>query len=193
MLTYGTELRENGGALLPRLNPWVSLEGVRPFTENVMGKRLCGNPSPEERFWFHVNKDGPVPAHRPEIGPCWVWTGSVDANGRGRFGWRGRNATTSRIAWLLEHGVMPALFVCHHCDNRACVRASHMFTGTSRDNQLDMWKKGRGNSKLKPDQIREIRARSKRGEPIRSLAITYGIKPCSAYKIVTGQTWRFIL
>jgi hypothetical protein len=27
----------------------------------------------EERFWEKVDKNGPVPAHRPELGPCWVW------------------------------------------------------------------------------------------------------------------------
>jgi hypothetical protein len=25
-----------------------------------------------ERFWVKVNKDGPVPVHCPELGPCWV-------------------------------------------------------------------------------------------------------------------------
>ena len=37
--------------------------------------------SPDERkcrFYENVNKDGPVPAHRPDLGPCWVWTGPVD-------------------------------------------------------------------------------------------------------------------
>lgn len=35
------------------------------------------NPPLEERFWAKVNKDGPIPEHRPELGPCWVWTGSL--------------------------------------------------------------------------------------------------------------------
>ena len=25
-----------------------------------------------ERFWAKVNKDGPVPEHRPDLGPCWI-------------------------------------------------------------------------------------------------------------------------
>src|SRR5208282_3495744 len=29
----------------------------------------------ERRFWAHVDKNGPVPPHRPALGPCWVWTG----------------------------------------------------------------------------------------------------------------------
>jgi hypothetical protein len=27
-----------------------------------------------ERFWSKVDRNGPVPEHRPELGPCWVWT-----------------------------------------------------------------------------------------------------------------------
>jgi hypothetical protein len=40
---------------------------------------------PTEAFWFKVNKEGPVPAHRPELGPCWLWTGAHHKDGRGLF------------------------------------------------------------------------------------------------------------
>ncbi len=26
-----------------------------------------------ERFWEKVNKGGPVPEHRLDLGPCWLW------------------------------------------------------------------------------------------------------------------------
>lgn len=35
-------------------------------------------------FWSRVNKHGPVNAYRPELGPCWLWTG-YQFKGRGRF------------------------------------------------------------------------------------------------------------
>ena len=38
------------------------------------------------RFWAKVNKDGPIPAHHPELGPCWIWTAATDPKGYGRFG-----------------------------------------------------------------------------------------------------------
>lgn len=30
----------------------------------------------EQRFWAKVDKNGPVV--RPELGPCWIWTGNRD-------------------------------------------------------------------------------------------------------------------
>src|SRR5437870_1060081 len=41
--------------------------------------------SPHDRFWEKVDKNGPAPPHRPEIGPCWLWTGWVKKNGYGGF------------------------------------------------------------------------------------------------------------
>ena len=32
-------------------------------------------------FWQRINRDGPVPAQRPELGQCWLWTGG--GNGQG--------------------------------------------------------------------------------------------------------------
>ena len=34
--------------------------------------------------------------------------------------------------------------ICHHCDNRICVRPKHLFLGTAKDNAQDREKKGRG-------------------------------------------------
>lgn len=50
----------------------------------------------EERFWSKVDRNGPVPEHRPDLGPCWLWTAYVDAHGYGVFsvpvGENGRHA-----------------------------------------------------------------------------------------------------
>ena len=40
--------------------------------------------TPEQRFWAKVNKNGPVPAAKPELGPCWAWK-PAKAGGYGRF------------------------------------------------------------------------------------------------------------
>jgi hypothetical protein len=88
----------------------------------------------EPRFWIKARiGDG-----------CWEWQGSRSTQGYGRFGVRGRNRQAHRVAYELWHGVSPGeLFVCHHCDNTRCIRPSHLFIGTQKDNVRDMIEKGR--------------------------------------------------
>jgi hypothetical protein len=96
--------------------------------------------SAEERFWEKVDKNGPTPAHCPELGPCWVWTAGKSRYGYGRFNVQGKN----ELAHHFLHPQVPAgLFVLHRCDNRPCVRPSHHWYGTQKDNMQDMCAKGR--------------------------------------------------
>jgi hypothetical protein len=104
---------------------------------------------PADRFWPKVNKSGPVPAHVPHLGPCWIWLGAIDpAFGYGKFGMGGRGYSpwnTHRAAWFLTFGEIPAgMNVLHKCDNPPCVNPAHLFLGTFQDNTRDMFAKGRG-------------------------------------------------
>ena len=109
------------------------------------------NPSAlEERFWRRVDKCGPIPSHRPELGPCWVWTGGKSKNGYGAIFLLGKLEGTHRAAFYLAYGRMPDPCALHHCDNRACVKAVgdefgplHIFEGTKTDNNADKMSKGR--------------------------------------------------
>ena len=90
-----------------------------------------------DRFWSKVDKHGP---RAGRIGRCWLWTGSRNADGYGLFGLLGKTTRAHRIAW----GDVPdGLHVLHRCDNPPCVRRSHLFLGTDRDNQRDKAAKGR--------------------------------------------------
>jgi len=81
----------------------------------------------EERFWEKVNKNGPIPAHRPELGPCWVWT-AAKMEGYGAFPLSGgRNVHAHIVSFTWEYGDIPEGFERDHlCRNRACVRPDHL-------------------------------------------------------------------
>jgi len=98
----------------------------------------------DSRFWPKVDRNGPVV--RAELGPCWVWIGSLKDTGYGQLSapHRGVPLKAHRVSWELHHGPIPdGLWVLHRCDNRRCVRPDHLWLGTDADNKSDMEAKGR--------------------------------------------------
>lgn len=96
------------------------------------------------RFFAKVNLNGPIPAHRQDLGPCHEWTGLMTDQGYGHTSGFGRkNAKAHRVAFFLAEGRWPDPCALHHCDNRKCVRRSHLFEGTTQDNTADRTAKGR--------------------------------------------------
>jgi hypothetical protein len=75
---------------------------------------------------------------------CWEWKGCKTGSGYGQF-WEGKRLIPAH--WFLLN-VRPknGMQACHKCDNRLCVRPSHIFLGTQSDNMKDMVSKGRHNS-----------------------------------------------
>ena len=100
------------------------------------------------RFWSKVDKNGPTPAHCPELGPCWVWTAASMPGGYGAFRIvPSRLVRAHRVSWEIAYArpVPAGLLVLHSCDNPPCVNPAHLFIGSYKDNMQDAARKGRLN------------------------------------------------
>lgn len=145
------------------------------------------------RFWKRVAKplDG---------GACWLWTGGTNQRGYGKLRVLDRTLTAHRASYELAFGEIPyGMLVCHHCDNRLCVRPDHLFLGTHADNQQDKHAKGRAvfchgekhpMAKLSEAQVHEIRQAIAAGEGQRKIATRYGVTQMVVSNIHTGKSWR---
>jgi HNH endonuclease len=148
----------------------------------------------EQRFWNQVDKNGPIPAHVPHLGKCWIWTGR---RGKGGYGVIHKTASDSsilahRFSYDLANADAPAggLLVCHKCDVRLCIRPDHLFVGKHFDNTLDAAKKGRLATKLTMIQVEEIIASGSSGKTAAEIAERFGISEGYAYAIVSGRYVR---
>ncbi len=131
---------------------------------------------------------------------CWVWQGTRLAGGYGSVSVRGRTVLAHRLSFELSVGQIPTgMFVCHKCDNPACVNPAHLFLGTPADNVRDAVAKGRMahgsahlRSKLTEEQVADILRRCAAGERQMDLAAEYGVGRAAVNRIVLGYTWRHV-
>lgn len=109
----------------------------------------------KKRFWAKVNKHGSIPKNH-KLGRCWIWTAASDHKGYGQFwfrdeDWMWHKYIAHRVSWMFKHGLIPnGKKICHKCDNPSCVRLSHLFIGTDKDNVQDCIAKGRFSFNFKP-------------------------------------------
>lgn len=91
-------------------------------------------PSPEERFWQRVDKNGP----QSDVGGrCWTWTGAKSSLGYGRVTIHRKTWLTHRYAYTLIVGEIPnGLELDHLCRNASCCNPGHLEPVTHRENML---------------------------------------------------------
>lgn len=99
--------------------------------------------SDAERFWSKIDKNGPIPSHLPELGPCWVWTSpSVNPRGYGAFRLGKSHVQAHRYAYeLLEKPIPDGLTIDHLCWNILCVNPAHLEPVTMAENLRRLWER----------------------------------------------------
>ena len=132
---------------------------------------------------------------------CWEWRGKRNPQGYGTYTHNDKTQGAHRWAYLEFVGEIPTgLFVCHRCDNPACVRPSHLFLGTASDNTCDRDEKGRGlpsikkgsangASKLTEAEVAAVYVSMTSGN---KLAKEYGVTQALISLIKTGRKWGWL-
>lgn len=145
-----------------------------------------------DRFWSRVDKSG----------ECWLWTACKNPQGYGTLSVGGKPWQAHRYSYHLNVGeIPPGMYVCHHCDNPACVRPDHLFLGTHQDNMTDKARKGRapvlagvenGCAKLTEGQVMDIRRQMASGGSPAAIARQFDIAPESVRRIARGKAWMHL-
>jgi hypothetical protein len=147
-----------------------------------------------KRFWDKVHK---LPGARA----CWEWRATRTVWGYGQFWLNGRHQQAHRVAYELQVGPVPdGLLVLHRCDNRRCVRRSHLRLGTHEANMADMVKKERqvrgernNTAKLTEEQVLEIRTIYAAKQATQTeLGLRYGVTQAMISEVVRGKSWKHL-
>lgn len=151
-----------------------------------------------KHFWWRVEQQ----VVRTPSG-CLEFTGCKDDNGYGRINnGRGKLVRLHRAVWEREHGAIPAgMVVMHLCDNRACIRLSHLVLGTQAQNIADMDLKRRrknlrgiehGCAKLSENDVRTIRGKIEGGLTCAAIAAQHGVSEGMIRHIKKGRAWTHV-
>ena len=134
---------------------------------------------------------------------CLEWTRCLNKTGYGEVRYNGKLVRTHRLAYELYHGrqIAEGMFILHSCDNRKCVKPSHLREGTRQENMDDMKSRNRqakgetsGQSKLTENQVLEIREKYETIEDCthKALADEFGVSQMAISLIINKKRWAHI-
>lgn len=108
---------------------------------------------------------------------CWLWTGAKNTEGYGYLKIQGKMFRAARVSYELFKGIIPlGMIVMHTCDNPPCVNPAHLVIGRSKDNTLDMIKKGRAKTDYREAQLKGAKVKKQKTGTITLPSVVLGIR-----------------
>jgi hypothetical protein len=128
---------------------------------------------------------------------CWFWRG-VNNNEYGKFYYAKKCYVAHCFALALDGRPVPkGMQGLHHCDNKSCVRPSHLYVGTPKMNGADAslrLRTARGarhyRAKLNPEAVLEMRRQRLQGVSFRQIGHTFNVTDVTTRAAVFGETWK---
>lgn len=127
---------------------------------------------------------------------CYLWTRACNPSGYGALFVGGKFINAHRYVWELANGEpLSDRWVCHRCDQRACVNPDHLYAGSAFTNNHDTRRRGRSNdvgednarAVLTETVVRCIRATE---GTYKTLAALFGISPTHIRRIKRRESWK---
>ena len=152
----------------------------------------------KKNFWWRVETQTKEMANG-----CLEFTGCKDDCGYGRINnGSGKLVRLHRAVWERAYGpILSGMVVMHLCDNRACIRLSHLALGTQAQNIADMDLKRRRRSlrgtdqkqaKLTETAILIIRSKLQCGWTCAALARKFQVSEGAIRHIKKGRNWTHV-
>lgn len=113
---------------------------------------------------------------------CIPWSGNLNQKGYARVRVKGRMQFLHRVMFGMTYGYLPPV-VMHMCDNRACIKPSHLKAGTYAANNADRVAKGRSFKKLSDEDIQAI-LKIGRSQSYAKTAKQFECDPSRVYQII---------
>ncbi len=140
---------------------------------------------------------------------CIEWPFCISKNGYGYCRRLGETGAHRVVFKMHINKNISGIYICHKCDNKKCVNPKHLFSGTAKDNFIDMMLKNRnpsnnknsfidtrgkkhGKAKINLEDANLIRSMHKAGKYSQAeLGKMFNISRWTVSDVIRNVTWNY--